>query len=75
MFITQCMCKGCGIKTYIHGCKPRKLTNLSFIGLEDNTALEKYRRVTHAEEFYEIICEVHEKDLLHAGYKKTFEKV
>ena len=43
--------------------------------MEDNTAPDKYRRVAHVEEFYEIIREVHEKDLLHAGYKKTFEKV
>ena len=72
MFIAQCTCIGCGIKTCIHGCKPRKLANLTFIGLEDN-ALETYRRVAHVEGFYEIIHEVHEKDLVHAGYKMTFE--
>eukprot|EP00731_Ephydatia_muelleri_P011311 Em0006g205a len=44
-------------------------------GLGDDTALDKYRRVAHVEEFYEIICEVHENDLLHTGYKKTFEKI
>ena len=64
---------GCVIKACIHGCKPRKLTNLTFVGLENNTALEKYRRVAHIEGFYEIIHEVHEKDLSHAGYKTTFE--
>ena len=37
--------------------------------MEDNT----YRRVAHVEEF--IIRDVHEKDVLHGGYKKTFEKV
>ena len=46
--------------------------------MEDNTAPDNNRRVAHVEELYEIIREVHEKDLLHAGiagYKKTFEKV
>ena len=33
------------------------------------------RRAAYVEEFYEIIRVVHEKDLLHAGMKKTFEKV
>ena len=27
------------------------------------------------EEVYHIIRDVHDKDLLHAGYKKTFDKV
>ena len=35
--------------------------------MEDNTALDKYRRVAHVEEFYDIIRDVHEK--------KTFDKV
>ena len=39
--------------------------------MEDNTALDKYRRVAHVEEFYEINRDVHEKDVLHGGYKKT----
>jgi hypothetical protein len=43
--------------------------------VEDNTALDKYSRVAHVEEFYETIRNVHEKDVLHGGYKKTFEKV
>ena len=43
--------------------------------MEDNTALDKYRRVAHVEEFYDIIRDVHEKELLHGGYKKTFDKV
>ncbi|KAL5509496.1 hypothetical protein EMCRGX_G004883 [Ephydatia muelleri] len=43
--------------------------------VEDNTALDKYRRVAHVEEFYDIIRDVHEKELLHGGYKKTFDKV
>ena len=40
--------------------------------MEDNTALDKYRRVAHVEEFYEIIRDVHEKDVLHGGYKKRY---
>ena len=43
--------------------------------MEDNTALDKYRRVAHVEEFYDIIRDVHEKELLHGGYKKMFDKV
>eukprot|EP00731_Ephydatia_muelleri_P005386 Em0002g1562a len=43
--------------------------------VEDNTALDKYRRVAHVEEFYDIIRDVHEKELLHGGYKKTFDKI
>ena len=43
--------------------------------MEDNTALDKYRRVAHVEEFYDIIRDVHEKELLHGGYKKAFDKV
>ena len=43
--------------------------------MEDNTALDKYRRVAHVEELYDIIRDVHEKELLHGGYKKTFDKV
>ena len=31
--------------------------------MEDNTALDKYRRVAHVEEFYDIIRDVHEKEL------------
>ena len=30
---------------------------------------------TEVEEFYDIIRDVHEKELLHGGYKKTFDKV
>eukprot|EP00731_Ephydatia_muelleri_P021475 Em0014g66a len=50
--------------------------NMRFFDLvEDNTALDKYRRVAHVEEFYDIIRDVHEKELLHGGYKKTFDKI
>ena len=43
--------------------------------MEDNSVLGQYRRVAYVDEFYSIIHDVHEKDLLHAGYKKTFDKV
>ena len=39
--------------------------------MEDNTALDKYRRVAHVEEFYDIIRDVHEKELLHDQKFKT----
>ena len=35
----------------------------------------KYRKVAFVEDFYSTIKEVHEKELLHAGYRKTYEKV
>ena len=38
--------------------------------MEDNTALDKYRRVAHVEEFYDIIRDVHEKKLLHGGLQE-----
>ncbi len=34
-----------------------------------------YRRVAVAEEFYGILQQVHNKDCLHAGLKKTFARV
>ena len=43
--------------------------------VEDNSVLGQYRRIAYVEEFYQIIRDVHDKDLLHAGYKKTFDKV
>lgn len=52
------------------------LSPLFFIKkVEDNSVLGQYRRIAYVEEFYQIIGDVHEKDLLHAGYKKTFDKV
>jgi len=35
----------------------------------------RYRKVAFVEDFYSAIKEVHEKELLHAGYHKTYEKV
>ena len=35
----------------------------------------KYRKVAFVEDFYSTSKEVHEKELLHAGYRKTYEKV
>jgi len=43
--------------------------------VEDTSVLGQYRRVAYVEEFYSIVHDIHERDLLHAGYKKTFEKV
>ena len=34
-----------------------------------------YRRVAVAEEFFEILKQVHNKDCLHAGLKKTYARV
>ena len=35
----------------------------------------KCKKVAIVEDFYTTIKEVHEKELLHAGYHKTYEKV
>ena len=43
--------------------------------MEDTSVLGQYRRVAYVEEFYSIVHDIHERGLLHAGYKKTFEKV
>ena len=43
--------------------------------MEDNSVLGQYHRVAYVNEFYSIIHDVHEKDLLHAAYKMTFDKV
>ena len=34
-----------------------------------------FRRVVYVEDFYQTIRDVHEKELFHAGYHKTYEKV
>eukprot|EP00731_Ephydatia_muelleri_P004943 Em0002g1119a len=43
--------------------------------LNDRTMMKAYRRVATVEEFYSILEQVHSKDCLHAGSKKTFAKV
>ena len=43
--------------------------------MEDNTALDKYKRVAHVEEFYDIIRDVHEKELLHQPTWRVQEDV
>lgn len=43
--------------------------------VEDNSILGQYRKVVYVEDFFKTIQDVHEKELLHAGYKKTFEKI
>ena len=42
---------------------------------EDNSILGQFRRVVFIDDFYKTIKDVHEKELLHAGYHKTYEKV
>eukprot|EP00731_Ephydatia_muelleri_P030186 Em0021g709a len=43
--------------------------------LNDRTMMKASRRVATVEEFYSILEQVHSKDCLHAGSKKTFAKV
>ena len=38
----------------------------------DRTMISRYRRVAVVEEFAEILSQIHNKDCLHAGMKKTF---
>ena len=42
--------------------------------VNDSSILASVRRVAFVEEFEEIVCEAHDSTL-HAGYKKTFDKV
>ena len=48
---------------------------LKLYKVDDNSVLGKYQRVVYVEEFHEVLHNVHERDLLHAGYKKIYEKV
>lgn len=41
----------------------------------DRTMMRGYRRVAVVEEFSEILSQIHNKDCLHAGMKKTFARV
>ena len=45
--------------------------------MEGNSVLGLYRKVAYVEQLHVLhhSCNIHEKDLLHAGYKKTFEKL
>ena len=43
--------------------------------VEDNSTVGKYRKVVFVEDFYSKLKDVHEMELLHAGYHKTYEKV
>eukprot|EP00731_Ephydatia_muelleri_P035403 Em0120g9a len=43
--------------------------------LNDRTMMKASRRVATVEEFYSILEQVHSKDCLHAGSKKTFAKI
>ncbi|KAL5516127.1 hypothetical protein EMCRGX_G001398 [Ephydatia muelleri] len=42
--------------------------------MNDRTTMNALRRVATVEEFYSILEQVHSKDCLHAGSKKTFAK-
>ena len=37
--------------------------------------LNQHYRVVYVEEFYHTIKQIHDDELMHAGYKKTYEKV
>lgn len=41
----------------------------------DRTMLKGFRRVAVVEDFYDILQQIHDKDCLHAGSKKTFARV
>ena len=49
--------------------------SLVFQNVEDNSIMGKYKKVVFVEDMFDVITEVHEKELLHAGYRKTYEKV
>ena len=49
--------------------------HLAVQNLNDRTMMKASRRVATVEEFYSILEQVHSKDCLHAGSKKTFAKV
>eukprot|EP00731_Ephydatia_muelleri_P018625 Em0011g665a len=41
----------------------------------DRTIMKGYRRVAIVEEFYHILKQIHDKDCLHAGSRKTYARV
>lgn len=41
----------------------------------DRTIMKGFRRVAIVEDFYVILRQVHDKDCVHAGYKKTYARV
>ena len=43
--------------------------------IDDNSLLHQHYRVVYVEEFYDTIKQIHCDELLHVGYRKTFEKV
>ena len=49
--------------------------HLAVQNLNDRTMMKASRRVATVEEFYSILEQVHSKDCLHAGSKKTFAKI
>lgn len=47
----------------------------SFQNENDRTMMSGYRKVAVVEEFSQILQQVHNKDCLHAGFKKTYARV
>lgn len=43
--------------------------------VDGNSLLQHHYRVIYVEDFYNTIKQIHCDELLHAGYRKTFEKV
>ena len=43
--------------------------------VNDCTIMKGYRRVAIVEEFYHILKQIHDKDCLHAGSRKTYASV
>ena len=41
----------------------------------DRTMLKGYRRVAIVEEFYDILQQIHDKESVHAGSRKTYARV
>ncbi len=40
----------------------------------DRTMMKNYRRVAIVEEFWNILKQIHDRDCIHAGIKKTFSR-
>ncbi|KAL5471109.1 hypothetical protein EMCRGX_G029188 [Ephydatia muelleri] len=51
------------------------LQNLESSNANDRTIMKGYRRVAIVEELYHILKQIHDKDCLHAGSRKTYAKV
>ena len=64
------------LSTFSKYCEIQSVTYTLFLQIvEDNSVLGKCRNEVYVEEFFDALQEVHSMQLLHAGYRKTFEKV